>query len=102
VTAELEIYRCERCETNLFPARLRCPNCGNTQMTPTPAGPGEVEQETTLRRQTEPVRLGSVRLAAGPVVIARLAPTVTTTTPVRLEQEPDGAIHARENERSSN
>jgi uncharacterized OB-fold protein len=100
VTAELQIYRCESCETNLFPARLHCPNCGNTRISQIKAGPGKVEQETTLRRETEPIRLGSVRLAAGPVVIARLAPAVGTTTQVRLEQQPDGAIHARERDES--
>ena len=70
-------------------------------MTQVNAGPGHLEEQTTLRRTTEPTRLGSVRLAAGPVVIARVAGGVGDRTQVRLEQAPDGAIHARQSERSN-
>ena len=45
--------------------------------------------------QTEPVRLGTVRLQSGPLVIARLAAEVVTGTPVRLDRAPTGAIWAR-------
>jgi hypothetical protein len=61
------------------------------------AGPGHVEERTALRRVEEGVSLGSVRLIAGPVVIARLEDDWPT---VRLDLTPDGAIHARKTERS--
>jgi hypothetical protein len=66
-----------------------------------PAGPGNVEEQTTLRRPGPGVRLGSVRLQAGPVVIARLADRVGANVEVRLEQIPDGAIHAHKIGRSN-
>jgi uncharacterized OB-fold protein len=96
---ELQIFRCETCGTSLFPARLRCPDCGGTRFTQGNAGPGSVEEETTLRRAPTHVapthvRLGSVRLAAGPVVIARLEHGATAGANVRLEQAPDGAVKA--------
>ena len=53
--------------------RLWCPGCGARTLQHVPAGPGRVEEETTLRRSAEPVQLGTVRLDSGPLVIARLA-----------------------------
>ena len=91
---ELEIQRCERCGTSAFPDRLWCPGCGADQLRHTAAGPGRVEEETTLRRLTEPVRLGTVRLQAGPLVIARLAARAETGSEVRLDRAPEGAIWA--------
>jgi uncharacterized OB-fold protein len=98
---ELQIQRCGTCGTNLFPARLHCPDCGGTELRNVPAGPGRVEEETTLRRPEPGVRLGSVRLQAGPVVIARLAETAGAGVEVRLEELRNGAIHAQEIERSN-
>ena len=60
-----------------------------------PAGHGRVEEETTLRRAAEPVQLGTVRLHAGPLVIARLATHATGGTEVRLERTTEGAIWTR-------
>jgi uncharacterized OB-fold protein len=97
---ELQIQRCESCGAHLFPERLRCSNCGGTELRHVPAGPGHLEEETTLRRPQPGVRLGSIRLAAGPVVIARLADGAGAGMEVRLDQIPDGAIHARKTERS--
>jgi uncharacterized OB-fold protein len=65
-----------------------------------PAGPGRVEEETTLRRAPagavdgDPVRLGTVRLDSGPLVIVRLAAEVGAGTKVRLDRTPAGAIWA--------
>jgi uncharacterized OB-fold protein len=89
--SELQIFRCTGCGLHLFPERLRCPRCGARSFEPAPAGPGRVEERTALRRA--PVRLGSVRLDKGPVVIARLGEA--TAGEVRLEQHPDGAIEAQ-------
>lgn len=92
--SELQIQRCERCGTNLFPDRLWCPGCGAAELRHAPAGPGTVEQETTLRRSTEPVRLGTVRLRSGPLVIARLSREARTGTQVHLELTPSRSIWA--------
>jgi hypothetical protein len=58
-----------------------------------------VEEETALRRDgaapENKVRLGSVRLASGPVVIARIADQATAGAVVRLAVDPHGAIWAR-------
>jgi uncharacterized OB-fold protein len=94
---ELQIQRCERCGTSAFPDRLWCPGCGAGELGHGPAGPGRVEEETTLRRPPtdEPTRLGTVRLRAGPLVIARLATNIGAGTQVRLERTTEGAIWAR-------
>jgi uncharacterized OB-fold protein len=82
---------------NVFPDRLWCPGCGAGTLQHVAAGPGRVEQETTLRRPptAEPVRLGTVRLETGPMVIVRLAADAQAGTQVRLETTPAGAIWAR-------
>jgi hypothetical protein len=54
-----------------------------------------VEEETTLRRSAEPVRLGTVRLDAGPLVIARMDNLTGAGTQVRLERTTEGTIWAR-------
>ena len=65
------------------------------------AGPGRVEEETTLLRPPstapadEPVRLGTVRLASGPLIIARLATGVGPGTRVRLDRAATRTIWAR-------
>jgi uncharacterized OB-fold protein len=97
---ELQIQRCGRCGTSAFPDRLWCPGCGAANLSHRPAGPGRVEEETTLRRppataaQDESVRLATVRLQAGPLVIARLAADIGSGARVRLERTPAGSIWA--------
>jgi len=95
---ELQIQRCEVCGTNAFPDRLWCPGCGVGTMQHVPAGAGHVEEETTLRRAptADLVTLGTVRLEAGPVIIARLPTGAKTGTRVRLERTTEGTIWARE------
>ena len=95
---ELQIQRCESCGTNAFPDRLWCPGCGAGKFQHAPAGSGHVEEETTLRRPptVEPVVLGTVRLEAGPLVIARLATGAQAGTRVRLERTSEGTIWARD------
>jgi uncharacterized OB-fold protein len=92
---DLQIQRCERCGTNAFPDRLWCPGCGAGELRHVPAGPGHIEEETTLRRPTNPVRLGTVRLDTGPLVIARLSREARTGTQVHLELTPSRTIWAR-------
>jgi hypothetical protein len=92
---ELQIQRCERCGTSAFPDRLWCPGCGASELRHAPAGLGRVEQETALGRSAEPVRLATVRLDSGPMVIARLETDTETGTQVRLDRTPEGIIWAR-------
>jgi uncharacterized OB-fold protein len=93
---ELQIQRCEACGTNVFPDRLWCPGCGAGALQHVPAGPGRVEEETTLRRSAQPTTLGTVRLEAGPLIIARLATGAQAGTRVRLERTAEGTIWARD------
>ena len=95
---ELQIQRCEACGMNAFPDRLWCPGCGAADhaLQHVPAGPGRVEEQTTLRRAVEPTRLGTVRLESGPLIIARLADTAKAGGRVRLERTSEGTIWARE------
>jgi hypothetical protein len=81
----------------MFPDRLWCPGCGGGELRHGPAGTGRVEQETGLRRppQDEPVRLGTVRLDSGPLVIARLSRDARAGMQVRLELTPSRSIWAR-------
>jgi uncharacterized OB-fold protein len=92
---ELQIQRCERCGTSAFPDRLWCPGCGAGQLRHVAAGRGRVEQETTLRRSAEPIRLGTVRLDSGPLVIARLADGTGAGAHVRLDRTAQRTIWAR-------
>ena len=92
---ELQIQRCEQCGTNAFPDRLWCPGCGGATLQHVPAGPGRVEQETALRRSAEPIRLATVRLDSGPMVIARLSRHARAGTQVHLELTPSRTIWAR-------
>jgi uncharacterized OB-fold protein len=92
---ELEIQRCERCGRSVFPDRLWCPGCGAAELRHVAAGPGRVEEETTLRRAAEPIRLGTVRLDSGPLVIARLATGTGAGTQVRLDRTEERTIWAR-------
>ena len=88
---ELQIQRCPACDTSWFPDRLRCPTCGGP-LNRIAAGAGTVEERTTLRRQND-TKIASVRLDAGPVVIARLIGD--TGRRVRLIVNDDGAINAQ-------
>ncbi len=97
--SELEIQQCGRCGAAWFPDRLRCPRCGAREWQRVPAGQGTVEEETSIHRPPArdgaPVRLGSVRLDAGPVVIARLQEDVGCGRRVHLEAGADGIVRAR-------
>jgi uncharacterized OB-fold protein len=92
---ELEIQRCQGCGTSVFPDRLWCPSCGADELRHVAAGPGRVEEETVLRRTADPIRLGTVRLDAGPILIARLSRHARTGTEVHLELTPSRTIWAR-------
>jgi uncharacterized OB-fold protein len=68
---------CTSCGRTVFPPRVLCPACGGAAWRTELVDKGVVEEVTTVHRAVgvvgeEPVTLASVRLAAGPVVIARL------------------------------
>jgi uncharacterized OB-fold protein len=72
VSKPLELQVCEGCGRALFPARALCPGCGGRDFRSEPAGPGVVEEVTArLLEDASTVHIASVRLAQGPVVIAR-------------------------------
>ena len=72
----LRVSVCRTCGRTVFPPRLLCPGCGGASWRGAPAGPGAVEEVTTVRHAVGAgevaVSLASVRLDTGPVVVARL------------------------------
>jgi uncharacterized OB-fold protein len=82
----LEIQRCQTCADSWFPDRLRCPRCGGRDFSRIPAGRGTVEETTA--------KLGSIRLDAGPVVIASVRDGTKRGARVSLDHKPDGEIRA--------
>jgi uncharacterized OB-fold protein len=81
---ELRIQRCGECDAAWFPDRLRCPRCGGRSWRRIAAGTGTVEELTAEPR--EAIELASIRLDAGPVVIARLEPGTAPGARVLLER----------------
>jgi uncharacterized OB-fold protein len=65
----VKIRRCRRCGRHAFPPPLWCPDCAGDAWDEVEAGPGTVESVTVTR---EGVRVGTVRLEAGPPVVVRL------------------------------
>ena len=74
---------CDACGRALWPPRPVCPRCGGTAFTDVPAGEGVIEEAT----QTAQAALASIRLAAGPVVIARLESPAGPGEAVTLRSE---------------
>jgi uncharacterized OB-fold protein len=101
--AALQVPVCRECRRPAFPPPRACPNCGATDWEERPAGAGAVEQLTTLRRVAgaaidPPLRLVSVRLEAGPVLIARAGESVEVGSTVAIVTLADGALEARATE----
>ena len=96
--SELQIMRCLDCGEAVFPDRLRCPQCGGGSSTRVPAGPARVEEETTLLRppveDEAQVRIGSVRLDTGPMLVVRLARLARAGARVTVDESADGALWA--------
>jgi uncharacterized OB-fold protein len=68
---------CNPCGWRGFPERIWCPRCGSSDLRTALVHGGRVEDATILRRaagraMAAPVRLGTVRLAGGGLVVARL------------------------------
>jgi uncharacterized protein len=91
---------CRECGKPAFPPPRACPRCGAIDWEERPAGPGTVEQATTLRRVAgaaveHPAPLVSVRLEAGPVLIARAGVGAEVGSTVEVVTLADGALEAR-------
>ena len=97
----LHVSACRGCGWRGFPERLWCPACGSDELDSVRADVGVVEDATVLRRAPGraldgPVRIGTVALAGGGRVVARLE--AEPGEPVRLSVE-DGAPVARPDSR---
>jgi uncharacterized protein len=95
----LPVSICSACGHAVFPARLLCPRCGGSGWTSKEVVEGAVEDATVVRRAPggplpAPVQLGAVRVADGPVVLARLEPGTAAGVSVLLEYR-DGIPVAR-------
>lgn len=97
----LPVSTCSTCGHAVFPARLLCPRCGGSGWAIKEVQDGVVEDATVVRRAAggplpAPVQLGAVRIAGGPVVLARLEPDTASEegASVRLEYR-DGIPVAR-------
>jgi uncharacterized OB-fold protein len=95
----LAVGECQACGTRGFPIPLWCPACGSDRIQDFEARTGQVTETTILRhapgRSPSPVRIGTVRLCGGGVVVARLEPAIGEGSRVQLSVE-DGAPVARE------
>ena len=84
-----KLQKCAACSQVCYPAREICPTCWSLDLvwSDIPAG-GELIAESTLRtsfnsyfQQRMPWRIGSIKLDAGPVVLAHVHGDVPTTVP---------------------
>lgn len=84
---------CEDCKTVIYPPRDCCPNCLSARLPfrDVPRG-GVLVAETTVRTSTDPYfrertpwRVGSVKLDAGPVIVAHLHGDTVEGARVRLD-----------------
>jgi uncharacterized OB-fold protein len=83
--SDFEIQQCKLCGRCWFPERLRCPHCGSRAFGRIAAGPGTVQEVTG--RPEAPERLGSIRLDAGPAVIAALKNGIDPGARVAMEAD---------------
>jgi NAD(P)-dependent dehydrogenase (short-subunit alcohol dehydrogenase family)/uncharacterized OB-fold protein len=88
----LKLQKCAACSHVCYPAREICPNCWSLDLawTDVPEG-GELIAESTLRtsfnsyfQQRMPWRIGSIKLDAGPVVLAHVHADVSSSVPATV------------------
>jgi uncharacterized OB-fold protein len=76
----LVVGECRSCGARRFPKPLWCDVCGSDAVDEVKLSSGTVSEATIVRhiagRRTAPLRLGTIRLTGGGVVIARLGPSV--------------------------
>ena len=78
----LRVFVCEACGRAVFPRRLLCPDCGGAEWRREAVEAGVLEAAA----DQGDVRIGAVRTALGPLVIARL----------EGEPQPGGDVSCRE------
>ena len=92
------VSHCRNCDWTGMPPRDWCPVCARDCVEDARVLFGRVEQATIVRKGVGPpgttVRLGSVRLEGGGVVLARLDPDVNEGQRARLADD-DGVVVAR-------
>jgi uncharacterized protein len=88
------IPACANCGHSIWPPRLACPVCGAAEWNQKQAATGTVEDVTEAPGYDEtPTRLGTVRLDAGPPVIADIDRGAEAGDSVRLSLI-DGVLRA--------
>jgi uncharacterized protein len=86
---------CANCGHAIWPPRLACPICGAADWNRVDSSTGVVEDVTEAPGYDgTPVRLGTVRLAAGPPAVAAIEGDAGAGDEVELELV-DGGLHAR-------
>ena len=81
----LSIPVCTACGAATFPALLLCPSCGGSAWRFEPVERGVLEGCTQTAR--DGVRVGLVRLALGPLAVARVEGDADVGAEVALDQE---------------
>jgi uncharacterized OB-fold protein len=93
--SDFAIPACANCGHAIWPPRLACPVCGAAEWNERPAPTGTLEDVTEAPGYDgEPIRLGTVKIADGPPVIAGVDDGIEPGDPVSLELV-DGALRAR-------
>jgi uncharacterized OB-fold protein len=86
------VYRCGACGEAVFPRLLLCGRCGGADWLEEETDEGVLEEVTTVAAAD--VRIGSVRSAAGPMLVARVEGGADAAETVRLRRGADGAVVA--------
>ena len=95
MTSGVSVSACASCEWKGLPERLWCPRCGSDRVGSFQAVEGTLEEITIARRAAGadgPVRVASVRIEGGGVLIARLEHEGRVGDVVALEDEGGAAV----------
>lgn len=85
------VYRCGSCGDAVFPRLLLCGRCGGSDWVEEQTDEGILEEATAV--SATGVRIGSVRSAAGPMLVARIEGPADPGETVRLDRR-DGVVVA--------
>ncbi len=97
MTQILQVQVCENCGRVRFPPRALCPVCGGRAFRSEPAGPGVVEEVTArLLDDGSTVHIASVRVAQGPVIVARSPEQAPPGSEVELEEDQGAPVAHRQ------
>lgn len=81
----LRLFVCTSCGRSVFPHVLLCPKCGSAGWRREPIDAGVLEAVADRGE----VRLGAVRVASGPLVIARVEGDAKAGATVQLDEDGD-------------